>query len=116
MHLPLRSRQARSSARSSRTTTACPLTDVDWEGWRGVYGELRPATDEVVAELRARVAGRNATAWTLHEAETGAEIAYTPEHVRASWGYRGRAPGPARRTARRGGHRVPRGRLYRGPR
>ena len=64
-----------------------PVTDVDWEGWRGVYGELRPATDEVVAELRARVASRNATAWTLHEAVTGAEIAYTPEHVRASWGY-----------------------------
>lgn len=63
-----------------------PVTDVDWEGWTGVYGELRPATDEVIDELRARVADRNAAEWTLHEAVTGTEIAYTPEHVRASWG------------------------------
>jgi hypothetical protein len=64
-----------------------PVTDVDWEGWTGVYGELRPATDEAVAELRARVAARNAAEWTVHEAVTGTEIAYTPSHVRASWGY-----------------------------
>ena len=65
--------------------TGEPLTDVDWEGWKGVYDELQPATDEAVAELRARVAARNASAWTLHDALTGTEIAYTPEHVRASW-------------------------------
>lgn len=63
-----------------------PVSDADWEGWEGVYGELRPATDEVIAELRARVATRNAAVWTVHEAGTGTEIAYTPEHVRASWG------------------------------
>ena len=62
------------------------VTDADWEGWTGVYGELQPATEGVIDELRARVAARNATTWTLHEAVTGAEIAYTPDHVRASWG------------------------------
>lgn len=63
-----------------------PVTDVDWDGWTGVYGELQPATDEVIDEIRARVADRNAAEWTLHEAVTGTEIAYTPDHVRASWG------------------------------
>ena len=63
-----------------------PVTDVDWEGWTGVYGELQPATEDVIDELRARVAARNAATWTLHEAVTGAEIAYTPDHVRASRG------------------------------
>ena len=63
------------------------FADADWDGWTGVYREVRPATPEDVAELRSRVADRNATSWTLHEAETDVEIAYTPEHVRASWGY-----------------------------
>ena len=59
----------------------------DWDSWAGVYSDVRPATDEDVAELRARVAERNATTWTATDAESGAEIVYTPTHVRASWGY-----------------------------
>jgi hypothetical protein len=59
--------------------------DVDWEGWTPVYGELRAADEEAVAEIGQRVSDLNASSWTVHEALTDTELAYTPEHVRGSW-------------------------------
>jgi hypothetical protein len=61
------------------------VSDVDWDGWTPVYGELRPADDEAVAEIRQRVTDLNASSWTAHEALTDTELAYTPEHARGSW-------------------------------
>jgi len=79
--------ESRSSGAQAGEDDGDPVTDVDWDGWTGFHGELRPATEDVVTELRARVAARNATAWTAHEGGADAEVAYTPEHVRISWGY-----------------------------
>ena len=59
--------------------------DVDWEGWTPVYGEMRAADEEAVAEIRQRVADLNTSSWTVHESLTDTELAYTPEHVRGSW-------------------------------
>ena len=51
----------------------------DWDSWTGVYSDVRPASDEDVAELRARVAERNATSWTATDAEDqGAEVHLDP--------------------------------------
>ena len=63
------------------------VTGADWDAWTGVYGTVRPASEELIAELRARVDARNQTSWTAVEAGSGAVIAYTPDHVRVSWGY-----------------------------
>jgi hypothetical protein len=69
------------------TEAAEAVTNASWDDWTGVYGEIRPATDKVVGELRARVAELNASEWTAYEGVSGAEISYRPDHLRASWGF-----------------------------
>ena len=59
--------------------------DVAWEGWTPVYGDLRPLDSGAAAEISQRVSDLSASSWTAHDAVTGTELSYTPEHVRARW-------------------------------
>jgi hypothetical protein len=58
----------------------------DWDGWTATFADVRHVEDDDVDVLLARVDDLRAATWTAGYAGSGAEIAWTPEHVRVTGG------------------------------
>lgn len=78
---------ARESVAPSSDGSGSPgVETVDYEHWKPVYGEVRPATADDVESLRQRVLDLNETAYTAMVPLLGLEISSTPDHVRVRFG------------------------------
>lgn len=79
--------RARESVAPSSDDGASPdVETVDYEHWKPVYGEVRPAMAGDVESLRRRVLDLNGSAYTAMVPLMGLEIASTPDHVRVRFG------------------------------